>query len=99
MEAPEHDSGVAVNEVEQRVGKLAQKHASDVLIHEWSAFGVALDQIEAGLNGLPESAWDLRTALPIPTLCFGEIVFSLSSEPNVHSSRSSLARTSSHVLR
>ena len=99
MEAPEHDNSVAVDEVEQEVREPAQKHAPDDSVHGWVALRVALDQIEAGRNGLPESAWDLRTALPIPTLGFGEILFSLRGEANVHSSRSSLARTSSQVLR
>jgi hypothetical protein len=99
MEAPKYDSGLTVHKVEERVREASQVDASNVPVHEWMSFWVTLDQIQAGLDCLSESPRDFRATLPIPTLYVGKIRFGLRGETSVHSSRSSLARTSSHVLR
>lgn len=99
MEATEHDSGVLLDEVEQRIWEAVKEDASNIPVRDRLGLWVRRSQVQTDLNCQPESAGDLETTLPIPTLGFGEILFRFRREPNVHSSRSSLARTSSQVLR
>ena len=98
MKAADDDGELTVEDVVQRIREPAQEDATHAPIDEQVTFWVTLYQIESRLHCLPEIARDVRATLPIPSLCFSEIRFSFGGKTNVHSSRSSLVRTSSHEL-
>lgn len=98
MKAADDDGELAVEDVVQRIREPMHEDASHAPVDDRVTFRMALYEIESRLNRLSEIARDVRATLPIPALNLGEVLFSFRSETNVHSSRSSLVRTSSHEL-